>query len=486
MIQCDLSYFLSIDRKIRMKMDYSENRALSLDMDERDKKSFQLRRYCLNRFILPVIFMVVFLLIPLNAETIREKEAVLSLDECIALAQSNNPALLASAYEVEKSRINTVEARSGYYPEINLSVGADVYKNRQDEISGKSGSYSRYNADARAHYYLYQGGGKTATYDAAESAYRAVTNQHEASLQDLILNVSQAYYRYLQSRHLEKAALQALERAEYFLEFAQARFDAGLVSRADILKAEVERSNAELSLIRARNTRLFTMGALNVLLGREAHLPIEVRDDLEKTDLKGTREFRNLHGRALRMRPEIRKAEAQISAQKADIRFARSKIYPWISADTGVDLFCSSLSTGIKGSWFAGVGLTFPVFNGYANQARIAQEKTALNVLNKQMQALKQEIGQEVWNAYLDLKQAEERIDNTAVLLASAEENLALAEEEYREGVGSMMEVIDAEAALVAAEEGRIEALADFKIALAVIDRVAGTSKHAASQGETQ
>ena len=467
-------------------MDYSENQAIALDMHAGEKMTLQLRRFCSNRFVLPIIFMVIFLFMPLNSETIREKEAVLSLDECISLAQSNNPALLSSAYEVEKSRINTIEARSGYYPTINLNAGADVYKNRQDEITGKSGSYSRYNADVRAQYYLYQGGGKTATYDAAESAYRAISNQHEASLQDLILNVSQAYYRYLQSRHMEKTALQALERAEYFLEFAQARFDAGVVSRADILKAEVERSNAELSLIRARNTRLFTLGTLNVFLGREAHLPIEVQDDLEKTELKGSREFRSLHGRALKMRPEIRKAEAQIAAQKADIRLARSKIYPWISADTGVDLFRSSLSSGIKGGWFAGVGLTFPVFNGYANQARIAQEKAALNVLDKQMQALKQEIGQEVWNAYLDLKEAEERISNTAVLLASAEENLALAEGEYREGVGSMMEVIDAETALVAAEESRIDALADFKIALAVIDRVVGTSKHATVQGDTQ
>lgn len=436
---------------------------------------------------LPLIIAVLFPFLQLQADAETGSAAILSLDECISLALRSNPNFLASAYAVEESRIKTIEARSGFYPSVNLNAGADVYTNRQQyEGRGISGSYSQYNAGVTAQYYLYQGGKKTAVYSTAESAYQASSYQHEGSLQDLILNVSQAYYRYLQSRYMEKAARQALERSEYYLEFAHARFDAGVVSRADILKAEVERSNAELFLIRARNTRLFALGVLNVFLGREAHSPLEVRDDLEETDLKGSLEFERLHSRALEMRPEIKKAEAQTEAQKSDIRLAKSNIYPWISADTGATLSGSSLSSGIKGGWFAGVSLTFPIFTGYANQARIAQEKTALNVLDKQMQALKQEIGQEVWNAYLDLKESEERIDNTAVLLASARENLAIADEEYREGVGSMMEVIDAETALVAAEESRIEALADFKIALAVVDRVAGTSKYTAVQGDPQ
>ncbi len=442
------------------------------------------------RFILrslPLIFAVFFLFNQLPADTQPEAAPVLTLEECISLAVRSNPDFLASAYTVEESRIGTREARSEFYPSVNLNARGNIYSNRQDELRGQTVSYSQYNAGISAQYYLYQGGRKTAVYEAAKSAYQAAVSQHRSSLHDLILNVSQAYYRFLQARHLERAARQALERAEYFLEFAQARFDAGVVSRSDILQAEVERSNAELSLIRARNTGLFASGVLNIFIGREAHLPLNIFDNLEEPEVTERRlEFEPLLARALEQRPEIADAEARIAAQKSNIRTARSNLYPWVSADTGASLFGSSRSSGSGSGWFAGVSINFPVFTGFANQARIAQEKTALTILDKQMTALKQEISQEVWNAYLDLKESEERLDNTAVLLASAKENLAIAEEEYREGTGSMIQVIDAETALVAAEESRIEALADYKIALAVVERVTGAANDAAAQGDMQ
>jgi len=445
------------------------------------------RRFSFTFRSLPLIFAVFFLFIQLQAETQPEPAAVLTLEECISLALQINPDFLASAYTVEESRIQAKEARSGFYPSVNLNAGGNIYSNRQDELRGQTVSYSQYNAGISAQYYLYQGGRKTAVYDAAKSAYRAAVSQHKGSRNDLILNVSQAYYRFLQAWHLERAARQALERAEYFLGFAQARFDAGVVSRSDILQAEVERSNAELSLIRARNTRLFASGVLNIFIGREAHLPLSVFDSLEELEFIERRlEFDPLLALALEQRPEIRNAEARIAAQKSNLRTAQSNLYPWISADTRASLFGSSRSSGTGSGWSAGVSLNIPVFTGFANQARIAQEKTALDILDKQMEALKQGISQEVWNAYLDLKESEERIDNTAVLLDSARENLAIAEEEYREGIGSMIQVIDAETALVAAEESRIEALADYKIALAVVDRVTGASNDAAAQGDLQ
>ncbi len=445
--------------------------------------TFLFQKFCSRFRELSIILMVLFPLPYLQANMESKTATLLSLEECVSIALSNNPAFISSAYAVEESRLKTTEARSGFYPSVNLSAGADVLKSGKNEWGGKEGAYSRYNTGISARYFLYQGGRKTAAYEAAESAFRAVSYQHEGGLQELILNISQAYYRFLQSQHMEKAAGQALERAEYHLEFAKARFEAGVVSRSDILKAEVEKSNAELSLIRARNTRLFARGSLNVLMGREAHSHLEVQDNLENFELKGSLDYDVLLEQALLMRPEIKKTEAQLAAHESDIRIARSSLYPWVSADAGFNL--SGLnSSGMESGWFAGLSLNFPIFTGFANQARVFQEKAALRAMEKQMESLKQEISREVWNAYLDLKESEELIDNSEIFLANARENLAIAEEEYREGVGSMMEVIDAETALVAAEENRIEALAGFKIALAVVDRVAGTLGYDAARGD--
>ena len=441
------------------------------------------RRFHLKLYSLAAGFIGLFLFFQLPADAKTNVGEKLSLFDCISLAISNNPLFISSLYSVEESQTKITEARSSYYPSINLSASADRFSIAKDESGGGDGAYSSYSAGATARYYLYQGGKKSGVLHSAESMFQAASYQHENNLQELVLKVSQAYYLFLQAQHLEKASLQALERAEYYLEFAQARFEAGVVSRSDILKAEVEKSNADLSLIRARNARLFILGSLNVLLGREANLPLDILDDLENIEVKGSLDFDALLSQAFQLRLEIRKMEAQLAAQKSDIRIARSSFYPWVSADAGFNFSGLSLS-GMKSGWFAGLSLDLPLFTGFATKAKVAQERIALSALEKQMQSLRLEIGLEVWNAYLDLKEAEERIDNTRVYLKNARENLAIAEGEYREGVGSMIEVIDAETTLVAAEESHIEALADFKIALAVLERAVGASSPRGIQGD--
>jgi len=134
--------------------------------------------------------------------------------------------------------------------------------------------------------------------------------------------------------------------------------------------------------------------------------------------------------------------------------------------------------------WSAGLSLSFPIFTGFSVASRVAQERIAYLALEKQRSSLEQQISLDVWNSFLALQEAEERIDNTSKFLENARENLNIAEEEYREGVGSMIEVVDAQTNLVAAEESYIEALADFKIAQAALNRALGVDAQAEKQGE--
>jgi len=100
------------------------------------------------------------------------------------------------------------------------------------------------------------------------------------------------------------------------------------------------------------------------------------------------------------------------------------------------------------------------------------------------MQSIKQEIGVEVWNAHLNMKETEERICSIHMYLENVRGNLVRAGEEYRDWTCSMIEVIDAETSLAAEDEGHIEALADFKTALTVLDQAAGSSLPAGIQGD--
>jgi outer membrane protein TolC len=409
----------------------------------------------------------------------------LTLDQCLSLALRNNPQILSSRYDVMESKERITEARADSFPTISFSVGADRLFRPGEQSGNSPDPYSNFSAGLSARYYLFKGFRTASAISAARSSLEAASHQYEGNVQDLILQVNQGYYRLLQAGHLVKVAEKSLESARYHLEFAKSRFEAGLATRSDILKAEVEVSNSNLALIRSRNGRLSLQGALNVLLGQSADAPLEVVDDLQDLQQQEQTDFSTLLALAYEHRPELLKINSQLQAQRSNIRLARSNLLPWVSADANYSFSGSALSSLNKG-WSFGLSLSYPVFSGFSLASRVAQEKIAFQAMDKQRSSLEQGIGLDVWNAFLDLKEAKERIENTQIFLENARENLGLAEEEYREGAGSMIEVVDAQTNMVAAEVGLIEAQADFKISLAALDRALGIDLWSKDEGESR
>jgi len=407
----------------------------------------------------------------------------LSLDQCLSLALRNNPQILSSRYDVMESRERITEARAASFPAISLAAGADRLLRQSGQSGGSTDPNSSFSAGLSAQYFLFKGFRTVSTISAAQSNLEAASHRHEGNVQDLILQVNQGYYRLLQAGHLVKVAEKSLENARYHLEFAKARFEAGLATRSDILKAEVEVSNSNLALIRSRNNLLSSQGSLNILLGQSADAPLEVVDDLQDIQQKEPADFRTLLAQAYEHRPELLGMNAQLQAQSANIKLARSSLLPWVSADANYSFSGSALSS-LKKGWSFGLSLSYPVFSGFSLASRVTQEKIAFQAMDKRKSSLELGIGLDVWNAFLALNEAKERIEDAQIFLANARENLGLAEEEYREGAGSMIEVIDAQTNMVAAEVSFVEALADFKISLAALNRALGIDLWSKDEGE--
>jgi len=432
-----------------------------------------------TRFI-PILFLAGFFLGMQSQVPVR-----LTLDQCLSLALRNNPQILSSRYDVMESAERTTEARAASFPTLNLSAGADRLLRQSGQSGGSPDPYSSFSIGLSAQYYLFKGFRTVSAISAAQSNLETISHQHEGNIQDLILQVNQSYYRLLQAGHTVKVAEKSLENARYHLEFAKARFEAGLATRSDILKAEVEVSNSNLTLIRSRNNRLSFQGSLNVLLGQSADEPLEVVDDLQDLKQKEPTDFRTLLALAYKHRPELLGMNSQLQAQRSNIRLAQGNLLPWISADANYSFSGLALSSLNKG-WSFGLSLSYPVFSGFSLASRVTQEKIAFQAMDKRKSSLEQGISLDVWNAFLALNAAKERIENTQIFMKNARENLGLAEEEYREGVGSMIEVIDAQTSMVAAEMSLIEALADFKISLAALNRALGIDLWSKDGGEVR
>ena len=158
-----------------------------------------------------------------------------SLEECVQIALQNNPGIISSSYSVDESAARVDEARSGYFPSVNINSSFDRVSNEGVITS----PYNNYNAGVSARYYLFQGLKTNASVNAANYNYQASNYQHEVNKHDLILKITQGYYRMLQAERFIESANKTIERAKLFLDYANAKFKSGLASRSDILKAEV-------------------------------------------------------------------------------------------------------------------------------------------------------------------------------------------------------------------------------------------------------
>jgi len=392
----------------------------------------------------------------------------LTLKDCIRIGLQNNPKLRSSQFFVEENQAKVDEVRSGYYPTINLNTNADTYSKNNG-----SQQYNNYNSGISASYTLFNGFRTKATYNAAKDNYEANIYQYESNKQDLIFNIIYAYYKTLQSERILKSAEEAVRSSNLHLEFANAKQKTGMATRSDILKSEVELSNVELNRIKAVNTLLAAKGNLNMLLGLQSSNQIKIVDDLSVVNENLIQPFDALYNEAINSRTELKKFQSLLSAQQQYIQVAKGGFYPSLNANANYN-FAGAEISGLQQNWWLGMTLTIPVFKGFSTKARVSQEQLALKGLEKDFESLKQQISQEVWNAYLAVKESVERIVTTSKGVESARENLSMAEGEYKEGVGSIIQLTDAQTSFITSDQNYIQALSDYKISFAELERTIG------------
>ncbi len=428
-----------------------------------------------SRVITKFLFTLLFFTSVINAQN---KSNVLSLEECIQTAQQNNPGIKSSSYYVEESRLKIKESKSSLYPSLSFNTSAN--RNYSENQSGSLISNDNLSAGLSSRYTIFQGFKTTAAVDAANENYNANIAQHSVNTEDLILNVTESYYKLLQAERIVKTTEKAVERSNLYLDFADARYKNGLASQSDLLKAKVEYSNSELALIRARNAKLAAMGNLNTLLGNSASNLISIIDNLETSTYRKLNDSLSIQENitelietAYQNRPEIVRTKSQMNAQQSYLTIARSEYFPTLSLDANYN-FAGETTADLRANSFVGLSLNFPIFNGFSSEAKVDEEKIMLKNLEQQDLSLRNQIILEIWNAYLSVKESVERIDNTKIFYENALENLRIAEGEYKEGVGSMLSLVDAQTNLVTAEESYIQALADYGISVASLKRVVG------------
>ncbi|MBI3457283.1 MAG: TolC family protein [Candidatus Rokubacteria bacterium] len=394
---------------------------------------------------------------------------VLTLPEAVALALRQHPTITSAQYSQAAARARIGEARAPYFPRFDWLTSAgrsqtfSTSLNRP--ISGNSISSAIQGSQL-----LYDFGKTGALVDQAHANARFSAAELERVEEVVVQNVKLAYFGLLQARRLVRVAEASLSRSELNLRSAQGFFEVGTKPKSDVTKAEVEVANARVAVIVARNQVRLAETTLANALGLEATTPVQIQDILSYEPVP--LDPRALLQEALMNRPELKEAQAQLDAALAQLAGARANFWPNVNV-TG-SYGGASNDPALHETWSIAGTLSWNLFQGFFTTHQIRETQALVGAARANYDTLELQVRLDVEQASISVAEAAERIGATAKAAESATENLRLAQGRYDAGVGTILDLTDAQLALTITEAAQVRALTDHKTGLAVLDRVVG------------
>jgi len=399
----------------------------------------------------------------------------LSPGECVAIALEYNPRTAESWQAIRAAAARTGQAKADYLPIIGFTSsaarGETVELNRDRDF----GTQNRYDGVFGLRWLIFDGGGREARVDAATAEVLAAGFRHNTALQDVALQVVESYYNLLAARSFRDLAEETVRQRDYQLRLAQARYQTGVVSKSDVLRAETEKADAELNLVRARNAVEVARGRLASAMGLPVTTGFQIAELPESQYEQQLADMQVLLQEAARHRPELKTALAQVRTQEAAVRLAESRYWPALAVDTGLGWIGRSFPPDQR-QWTLGGAIDLPLFTGFDRPYQLHESKAGLDRALAARQIVLQGVELEVWTAYWQVIEANQAIGAAERFVASAEESARVAEGEYKNGTGSVIGLIDAQTARTAARNRLIQARLDWRTARARFERAVGRS----------
>jgi len=397
-----------------------------------------------------------------------------TLAEVVDLALKNSPATRLS-WTQARAAADVYGSNSGrLFPTV--TVGASAVRSLNVATPGRpAGERTVYGPTLGLSYTVLDFGGRSGTIDVARQTAIAADLTHNTTVENTILQVETAAFSYLSTRSLRDAQRTALQLATAALEAASERHRVGLATIADVLQAQTARSQAELQLQTLEGALLIARGALAVGMGLPANTQVDIPEvPASDSTFFITQSVDTLIDLAVRNRPELATARAQAAASESQIRVARSAYLPILAFGANGASNGSSVQGFAGRTYSLNVGVQMPVFSGFSNHYDVAAASEQYQAALARADVTKQQVIQQVFTAYYSLRTANERVRTSRDLLASATQSETVARERYREGVGSIVDLLVAQAALANARAQSVDARWQWRTALAQLAHDAG------------
>lgn len=416
----------------------------------------------------------------------------LTLEQAIAIGKERSRTLKASAAKSEGASARADEANSGLLPSLRVDGS---YRRLSDVppfavmVPGVPVPYvisptfqNSYALHAGIQQPIFTGLKLRSNARAAELLAKAASLDRSNDEADLVLAITSAYWALHQTYEMNRLVDENVARLETYVKDTENLLKAGLATRNDLLKIQVQLSNATLTRIDAENDREVAMMNLNNLIGQPLETEIEPASqpqvDSPSTPAAGEPPA-VLQARAWQFRPDLQAMQARVQASESSVQAAKGNWWPQIFF-TGnyyysrpnpryfpaIDLW--------KNTWDFGVSFQMDIWNWGATSAQVEQARANMVANRFVFEQMRENVSLEVTRYDLAMRRAKDKVKVATLAISQAEENVRTTQDKYRNGLATSTDVLDASVALLQARTNYTGALVEVEVARARLARASG------------
>ena len=415
---------------------------------------------------------VIFLLAALLATAGAAGAEPLNLKDCLSRAAATNKGLKAESYEVGIAQEQIQVAKSGLLPRIDLQAGYQAQLEPQAVQFGPNPQETQ-NADfafldLTLYSTLYDFGRTRSRIGAARMQRDAAGHLYSGAQQDLFLQVVRAYYGILEASKLVLAADDELVQMTSHQRTAQALYEQGVVTRNDLLQAEVRVAASRQKLLSAQNGVDNGWLLLNYLTGAPAQYRADLQEAPSSVPASGAELLPELAKRG-----EIAALKETLAARDFAIQESKSNYYPELFAKLELN-YMQNDKVREQAIMSATLGFKVNLYDGLATSSRLRQALQLRSRDEEKLRDLEAKIGLELAQAGNDLRVAGARIKVAEKAIQQGVENLRITKDRYQEKVGTATEVVDAQTLLTQTRTDYYQSVFDLQVAAARVTRATG------------
>lgn len=434
------------------------------------------------------VFYIALLVPLLNSDLFAERME-LTFNEALSLAIRNNPQILSLREQIKIYEMKEKEAFSGFLPQLNLSAlykrttansPAQVGLKLPSSLSSVAGSitgkresmnsYNNYSIGLSLNQLIWDFGRTSGMYDSARFNMESAKKDLLSAMDNLVVSMYQSVLNYNLTKELYEASLIYERQMESHLMMARAQVESGIRTNVDLLRAESDLYSARLNTLKVKNSLALINLNLKNLMGIPEEVDLDIRPPDKNDALKipegGYFDY-------IQKRPEYISYRKKIDSLKALLKSSQSGYFPYLYL-TGALTYSGYSEENMVYNWNVGATLNWNLFSGLYTLSNEREIRAQIRMYEALLDQMVKNLYLEIENAKLAYEEARERLHLTDSMLKTAEESLRLIEARYKSGLGTFIEVSDAQSVYINAKNSYIQAEYDLLLSSIRLKRALG------------